>query len=250
MKTANHEGMLRPRLANPSLQRAELRSLLQPFAQGQFYAEEEALGLLAGFSPSGDATMLLRELCDEGLLGRSGSNFWRSDFLRGEIGCGNARIRDLRPDDAPALKAIHESLKDYDDITLEPFSEADLKSILDKTDLPPGGSPEFFRAKMILAPDHSPAGYLVTYSGYSAPNMLWVGSLFLHRDCHRMGLGGAAMRAVEQEAARSGFERVGLGVYAMNTRGLQFWVGRGYDKIETVKVNGHGRAILRLVKAL
>ncbi len=172
------------------------------------------------------------------------------DFLRGEIDCGNSRLRDLRPDDAPSLLTIHESLKDYDDITLEAFLETDIKAILGKTDLPPGGSPEFFCAKMILAPDHSPAGYLITYSGYPEPNALWVGSLFLHRDSHRLGIGSAVMRTVEQHADRSGFDRIGLGVYAMNTSGLQFWVGRGYDRIEKVRVNGHGRAILRLVKAL
>lgn len=172
------------------------------------------------------------------------------DFLCGEIDCGNSRLRDLCPDDAPALLAIHESLKDYEDITLEAFSETDIRAILEKADLPPGGSPEFFNAKMILASGDSPAGYLVTYSGYPEPNTLWVGSLFLHRDCHRMGIGRAVMRTVEQEAARSGFERIGLGVYAMNTPGLQFWVGRGYDRIEKVRITGHGRAILRLVKAL
>lgn len=173
-----------------------------------------------------------------------------ADFLCGEIDCENSRFRDLIRDDAPALLAIHESLKGYDEITLEAFSEADIKAILEKADLPPGGSPEFFKAKMILAFDGSPAGYLITYSGYPEPNTLWVGSLFLHRDCHRKGIGRAVMRAVEREAAQSGFERIGLGVYAMNTPGLQFWVERGYDRIDKVRITGHGRAVLRLVKAL
>ncbi len=174
----------------------------------------------------------------------------KPDFLHGDIDCGIARLRDLRPDDAPSLFAIHESLKDYEDITLEAFSEADVKAILEKADLPPGGSQEFFNSKMILASGGSPAGYLVTYSGYPEPNTLWVGSLFLHRDCHRMGIGRAVMGAVAQEAARSGFERIGLGVYAMNSSGLQFWVGCGYDRTEKVRITEHGRAILGLVKGL
>ena len=175
---------------------------------------------------------------------------WCGDYLQGEIDCGNARLRDLCPEDAPALLAIHESLKDYEEITQEAFPEADVKSLLEKTDLPPGGSPENFRAKMILTPSGPPTGYLATYSGYPEPDTLWVGSLFLHRDYHRTGIGRAVIRAVEQKAARCGFQKVGLGVYAMNTQGLLFWVGRGYDRIEKVRVNDHGRAILRLVKAL
>ena len=170
--------------------------------------------------------------------------------MRGEVDCLIAQLRDLCSEDAPALLAIHKSLKDYDDITQEAFTEADVKSLLDKTDLPPGGSPENFVAKMILTLDGSPVGYLATYGGYPEPDTLWVGSLFVHRDCHRAGIGRAVMRVVERQAARCGFKKVGLGVYAMNTQGLLFWVGRGYDGIEKVRVNDHGRAILRLVKAL
>lgn len=215
----------KPGPADSSSRRAELRLMLKPFAQGRFYDCEEALALLAGFASSGDDLLVLRELCDHGLLGSSGARYWRGDFLQGEMDCGNACLRDLVPDDAPAVTAIHESLKEYDDITLEPFSEKDLKAILEKTDLPPGGSPEFFGAKMILAPDNSPVGYLATYNGYPEPDTLWLGSLFLHRDCHGMGIGRAAMEAVERDAARGGFDRIGLGVYAMNTQGLDFWVG-------------------------
>jgi GNAT superfamily N-acetyltransferase len=131
--------------------------------------------------------------------------------LLGSIAAATAASRPF-PEDATALIAIHESLKDYEDITQEAFSEADVKSLLEKTDLPPGGSPENFCAKMILTPNGSPAGYLATYSGYPEPGTLWVGSLFLHRDCHRSGIGRAVIQAVEREAARSGFEKVGLGL--------------------------------------
>ena len=85
---------------------------------------------------------------------------------------------------------------------------------------------------------------------YPEPDTLWVGSLFLHRDCHGMGIGRAVMEAVERDAARSGFDRIGLGVYAMDTQGLDFWVGWGYDRLEKVRISRHGRAILRLSKAL
>ena len=77
-----------------------------------------------------------------------------------------------------------------------------------------------------------------------------MGSLFLHRDCHGMGIGRAVMEAVERDPARSGFDRIGLGVYAMDTQGLDFWVGWGYDRLEKVRISRHGRAILRLSKAL
>ncbi len=64
------------------------------------------------------------------------------------------------------------------------------------------------------------------------------------------GIGAAVMRAVEEKAARCGFQRMEPGVYALNTPGLLFWVMQGFNCIERVKTTGYGRSILRLSKAI
>lgn len=231
---------------------AALHWLLNPFEQGRFYTEKETNALLKELSSTGDFPLLRRELCDSGLLSRTrnGSKYWRSDFLTGETDCGGITLRDLSLEDAPALLAIHESIRYYDNITGEAFTEEEAHSLIVKTDLPPEGSTEFFSAKMILTPDGKPAGYLAIYEGYPKPGSLWVGSLFLHREQQHKGIGKAVMSAVEEEAERCGFAEIGLGVYVLNTPGLQFWVNRGYDRIERVKVNEQGKTILGLIKNL
>lgn len=122
--------------------------------------------------------------------------------------------------------------------------------LIEKKDLPPNGSQDFLKAKMIQTLDNQPAGYLVIYEGYPRQNDLWIGALFLHRKFHHQGLGSMVIKAVEANAAECGFQTLGLGVYGQNYAGLRFWLKQGFNKIESVSVNKHQRVLLRLTKIL
>lgn len=236
----------------PAMRLAALRWLVTLFAQGRIYTEGEVNALLVDRSATGDYALLRRELCESGLLSRTntGSRYWRSDFLRGETNYGDVLLRDLRADDTAALMAIHGSIDYYDDITGQPFIVRDAQALIDRSDLPPGGSSEFFGAKMILAADGQPVGYLMTYAGYPQEDALWLGSLFLHEEHQHRGIGQAVVRLVAERASAVGFRRISLGVYTSNTPGLQFWVRQGFCHIDRVKVDEHQRAVLALSKEL
>lgn len=236
----------------PAMRLVALRWLLSLFAQGRIYTEGEVNALLVDRSATGDYALLRRELCESGLLSRTktGSRYWRSDFLRGQVHCGDGLLRDMSADDGAALLAIHGSLAYYDDIAGQSFTAQDAQALIDRTDLPLEGSAEFFDAKMILAADGQPAGYLMTYVGYPQADTLWLGSLFLHKEQQHKGIGQAVVQLVAQQAAAAGFRQIALGVYAGNTPGLQFWVRQGFRHIDRVKVDEHQRAILALSRGL
>lgn len=242
------QGRLSALPKRPAMRLVALRWLLSLFAQGRIYTEGEVNALLVDRSATGDYALLRRELCESGLLSRTktGSRYWRSDYLCGEVDCGDLALRDLRADDVAVLLDIHQSLDYYDDITGHPFAEEDAQALIARTDLPPGGSSEFYHAKMILAAGGQSAGYLMTYAGYPQANTLWLGSLFLHREHHRGGIGQAVVRLVTEQAAVAGFRRAALGVYAGNTPGLQFWVRQGFCHIDRVRVEEGQRAVLAL----
>lgn len=172
------------------------------------------------------------------------------DFLHGGLEWESIRLRNVCESDLSTVMDIHKSIRYYDDIAGEAFKQEDALAVIRRTDLPPNGSKEFFSAKMILTSDNQPAGYLVIYEGYPQQNALWIGSLFLNRKYHRRGIGNLVMKMVEAYAGKCGFKSLGLGVYAQNTDGLQFWLKQGFSKIEAITVNEYGRAILRLDKRL
>lgn len=53
-----------------------------------------------------------------------------------------------------------------------------------------------------------------------------------------------------REGLICGYQSIGIGVYALDTSGLQFWVEQGFCTIDIAIVNEHQRAILRLTKHL
>jgi GNAT superfamily N-acetyltransferase len=208
--------------------------------------------LLADCCINEDYSLLCEELCNNGLLStnKDMGTFWRSDFIRGNLNCEDIQLRDLCDNDLPLLISIHNSLKYYEDITGEAYSTEEAQALIDKTDLPPGGSKEFFCCKMLLSPEGQAAGYVMFYEGYPRNDTLWLGSLFIHRDYHRKGFGGKVIRTLTEKARESGYQSIGIGVYALNTSGLQFWVNQGFCSIDRVIVNEHQRTILALAKQL
>lgn len=237
---------------NQELSQEALHWIMKPFEHGRIYNEQEIKLLLADYCIHENYSMLRKELCDKGLLSMDSDNgtFWRSDFMRSNLKCEEVLLRDLCDSDLPILINIHNSLKYYEDITGEAYKPEEAQALIDKTDLPPEGKREFFIGKLLLAPDGQPAGYLMLYEGYPHKETLWLGSLFIHQDYHRKGFGGMVIRTIAEKAKEIGYQSIGIGVYALNTSGLQFWVGQGFYTIDKVIVNEHQRGILGLTKRL
>ncbi len=224
--------------------------LSRHFKHGQIYSEKEVNAILSANSALEDYALLRRELYDCGLLDRTknGSRYWRGGFMRGALANETVCLRDLCEGDLEPMLAIHESIRYYNDFTGEVYTPELAKAAIEGTDLPQNGHREFAGAKMILTHNHAVAGYLMTYRGYPAPDVLWLAALFLHKNYHRKGIGSAAVRMVEEHAKRCGFAQISLGVMSLNTPGLKFWVGQGFHTIERVCLNEKDLTCLVLSK--
>lgn len=222
---------------------AVLRYLGNLFETGRFYSEKEVNGIIAGNHSFSDFSMLRRELIDHGVLMRTqdGARYWRGGLwpADGKANTKRMLIRPATPEDAQDLSDIYWDCSFVGDIIGMPNSDADLKALLEGSDLPPQGSAEFNYLTVLRELEGGKrVGLAQFYTAWPEPGSVCLGLFLLHSECRGLGYGMEFIEAFTEECKRQNYKRIYIGVALRNQNALKFWVKAGFKCIDKVVCDG------------
>lgn len=101
--------------------------------------------------------------------------------------------------------------------------------------LPPGGKKELFKLMSIyLKGTGEIIGVTELYHGYPTIDALCIGWFFIHPKYQRQGYAREVFRYIAEEAEKSYFTKIRLGVHLKNWPALGFWYKVGFDRIADI----------------
>jgi diamine N-acetyltransferase len=101
--------------------------------------------------------------------------------------------------------------------------------------LPPGGKREFFKLLSICLKEAGDIiGVVELYHGYPTADALCIGWLFIIPQHQKQGYAKEVFCYLTEEAEKSGFAKIRLGVHLKNWPALRFWHKVGFDRIADI----------------
>ncbi len=236
-------GMINCWPAKQDAKLAVLSHLGNQFTPGRFYTEKEVNCIIEEHHTFCDYFLLRRGMIDCGVLARTtdGARYWKTGLWSETKSAVTQRltITPAEASDYLEIKEIYLACSDVGEWVGDPHTEQSLASMLDGTDLPPNGHPEFNHVAVLR---ESSSGEMVGltqyYTSWPEESCLWIGLFLLHPSRQHIGYGSEFIAALITEARRQGYRRIGLGVALRNQPGLKFWVKCGFDHIAKVRADG------------
>jgi RimJ/RimL family protein N-acetyltransferase len=140
-------------------------------------------------------------------------------------------VKQLQPEDTPALQALLEKSSDYSQLlTGSPPRSSAAASLL--TDTPEGKTPNDKFVIGLFTETKDLIGVLDVVRNYPAQHDWWLGLLLFDPQARGQGLGQHVYRAFEAWVSQQGAQRVYLGVLEQNQRAYQFWNRMGFEALE------------------
>lgn len=243
----NKEGKIKAWPSKHEAKSLVLRHVGNRFDTGRFYAEKEVNRIIDENHTFGDYFLLRRGMVDCGVMRRTpdGSRYWRGGLWAEANGAetGRMTIRAATPEDAEDIGDVYNACAYMAEWTGEEHDEAGLASLLEGSDLPPGGSREFNHLAVMRKKEGGGiAGIADYYTAWPAENCIWIGLMLIHPDCQKLGYGSEFVEAFISESKRQAYRQVGLGVALRNQPALKFWVKSGFDRIDKVVPDGEAGA--------
>jgi GNAT superfamily N-acetyltransferase len=152
-----------------------------------------------------------------------------SDATFGETTLGSERLRELTPSDLDALQSLFERGSDYFLVHEErPPTASEAR---DDWDVVPVGTPRSHKHVIgLFGPDL--VGVVEVVRDWPRPGTWVIGLLLLDPAARRRRTGTRTVSAIDAWAARSGADRLRVGVVLANSGGLQFWQELGFTQVD------------------
>lgn len=215
-----------------------LKYLSKKFEYNRFYSEKEINKIIDDFHTFNDYFLLRRELINNSFLKRtrSGSKYWKGDFYDSDLlPTTKIELLDCSEEDRNQLVRVYMSCDYMEEWTGTKHEPEFIDKALSGGNLPPDGSPEFYRLKAIIDRETKEVvGFTEYYIGYPDNRTLWIGFLCIHKDSQRKGYGREFLNLIEGFSKAAGFERIGIGVYLKNWPALRFWIKNGFNQINGI----------------
>jgi ribosomal protein S18 acetylase RimI-like enzyme len=121
------------------------------------------------------------------------------------------------------------------------FEQGYFESCITEGDLPPveGASKDNYRFKSIYLKEvNKLIGFFDVYLGYPTRDCVWISIFVIDGTYRKKSYAQEVIKLVAEESKRSGFSKIGIGVYLNNWRALRFWTKAGFDKVKGIYGDG------------
>ena len=135
------------------------------------------------------------------------------------------------------LQNLCASWKDKEFLEGNAFSKDYIERGITEGYLPPitNASKDNHRFKSIyLKEEKEIIGLIDLYLGYPNENTLWIGMFLIGTEYQSKGYAHEAFQLLEKSIVDQKINKIGIGVYLKNWRGLRFWVKEGFTKINGI----------------
>lgn len=210
-----------------SKQMIVLNYMIKNFSYNRIYTEKEVNEIINNNHTFNDYFLLRRELIDARLLvrTRSGSKYWRGDYVPSQYTTERLSIRDSKLEDEKDLDIVNMSCAYLEKFTGIKHESDYINEVLNKGDLPPKGKNEFYKVKTIIEKkSNTIIGFLEYYLGYPNQNTVWISTFYIKKDKQQNGYGKETIDSMKEYFENSTFIKVAIGVHLKNWVALRFWV--------------------------
>lgn len=167
-----------------------------------------------------------------------------SDLRNGKAETKRLVLSDAVMDECDELEKVELSWTDKKLIEGSGAESGYFEKCIKDGDLPPvkGVCKDNYRLKSVyLKGDHKLIGYFDLYYGYPSGNCVWISIFVIDGTFRQKGYAQEVINYVSDDCRKSGFKKMGIGVYLNNWRALRFWTQIGFDKVSGIYGDGEYR---------
>lgn len=174
-------------------------------------------------------------------------------LLLGSLKTEDLILKDAVIQDEAELKRVCDSWDDKELLEGSTFDNDYIRKGILEGDLPPipNANQNQHRFKSISL-DGKIIGLIEMYLGYPTNNVLWIGMLIIDKEYQSKGYAKEVIEFINNELKTTAYQKIGIGVYLKNWRGLNFWIKQGFIKINKMygdkEYSEHNHAIIALMK--